>query len=299
MDQIRWEREYDVNRSRKDSYNQRSYIFPNSPQSPPQMQFTSPYAPGYRAQEPQEMSYGVSNVQVMPDESSTDPPSFSLYNNLVSREGNLVQQQPQYQQSQYQQSQYQQAQYEQPQYQPLQYQQAQYQPSQYQPSQFQALQKQQVLQMPSENLELERWVTVFGFKPELQSLVRQLLSEQGEITKISQSVPVDANWLHVQFKTKQEAQRALLRNPTKLGESTIIGLIPCTDRNVLLEAPGDSGSGMFPGTTGVGEDLGVGVQPWQPGPKVQERRGYGVNVVQEGPKPAGIFTKLWDYVIGW
>jgi len=264
------------------------------------MQITSPYAPGYRAQE-QEMSYGVSNVQVMPDESSTDPPSFSLYN-LVSREANLVQQ-PQYQQPQYQQPQYQQPQYQQPEYKQSQYQQSQYQQAQYQPSQYQAPQIQQALQMPSDNLELERWVTVFGYKPEVQALVRQFLSEQGEITKVSQNVPTDANWLHVQFKTKQEAQRALLRNPTKLGESTIIGIIPCTDRNVLLEAPGDSGSGMFPGTTSVGEDLGedlgVGVQPWQPGPKVQERRGYGVNVVQEGPKPAGIFTKLWDYVIGW
>ncbi|EGD79662.1 hypothetical protein PTSG_10512 [Salpingoeca rosetta] len=83
-------------------------------------------------------------------------------------------------------------------------------------------------------------VTVFGFTPEHAGHV---LSELGSCGTIVRKQHGAGNWIHIQFSSRIEAQRALSRSGHVLHGRVMIGVIPCTDDDFL------SGAGQTTPTT--------------------------------------------------
>lgn len=82
-------------------------------------------------------------------------------------------------------------------------------------------------------------MTVFGFTPEDSALVLRELQDCGRIVNYGAFAPGRVNWLHVEFGSRHEAQRALLKNGMQLGPSLIIGVraVDPAQRAVVSGAP--------------------------------------------------------------
>lgn len=77
----------------------------------------------------------------------------------------------------------------------------------------------------------ETWITVFGFPQSATSFVLQEFSVYGQIIR---HIPnPQGNWLHIQYQTKLQAQKALSKNGKILANSLMVGVMPCIDKRVM------------------------------------------------------------------
>lgn len=101
--------------------------------------------------------------------------------------------------------------------------------------------------------QLASWVTVFGFSPANSSFVLRHFQDVGTVLQhrsshvrtLTWSVCVyglhvhvgqrtsQGNWMHLQFASPLEAQVALSKNGKVLGGLLMVGVAPCTDKDVL------------------------------------------------------------------
>ncbi|CAI2338178.1 unnamed protein product [Caenorhabditis sp. 36 PRJEB53466] len=77
----------------------------------------------------------------------------------------------------------------------------------------------------------ETWVTVFGFNPNQVSILLNLFSRHGEV--VSHQAPSKGNFMHIRYSCVTHAQQALSRNGTLLDTETFIGVVPCTNKDVI------------------------------------------------------------------
>jgi len=75
----------------------------------------------------------------------------------------------------------------------------------------------------SEPLVDERWITVFGFPVGSTQNVLKHFAKYGDI--LQHRTHVEGNWLHIQYQTRLQAQRALAKNGLIL-DSLMIGVVP-------------------------------------------------------------------------
>jgi hypothetical protein len=75
---------------------------------------------------------------------------------------------------------------------------------------------------PSKPLE-DFWVTVFGFPPSTTSYVLQQFKLYGDVIQYEIG---ETNWMHLQYATRLQAQKALTRNGHVFGDSLLIGVVP-------------------------------------------------------------------------
>lgn len=75
---------------------------------------------------------------------------------------------------------------------------------------------------PSGTLE-DSWVTVFGFPLSATSYVLQQFKAYGDVLQYEIG---DNNWIHIQYATKLQAQRALSRNGHLYGDSLLVAVVP-------------------------------------------------------------------------
>ncbi|RYQ98402.1 hypothetical protein HN51_042613 [Arachis hypogaea] len=79
--------------------------------------------------------------------------------------------------------------------------------------------------LPAENLNEEEWVTVYGFSPGDTNLVLREFEKCGEILKHVPG-PRDANWMHILYQNRSDAQKALNKNGMQLNGVLIVGVKP-------------------------------------------------------------------------
>ncbi|CAM8948422.1 unnamed protein product [Rhodiola kirilowii] len=79
--------------------------------------------------------------------------------------------------------------------------------------------------LPSGSHDEEEWITVFGFLPCDTNLVLREFEKCGVILKHVPG-PRDANWMHILYQNRADAQRALNLNGTQLNGALIIGVKP-------------------------------------------------------------------------
>lgn len=79
-----------------------------------------------------------------------------------------------------------------------------------------------VVHSPSEPLE-DTWITVFGFPSSATSYILQQFKAYGDIFQYEIG---DNNWIHIQYATKLQAQKALARNGHLFGDSLLVGVVP-------------------------------------------------------------------------
>ncbi|KAK1312492.1 hypothetical protein QJS10_CPA07g00844 [Acorus calamus] len=74
-------------------------------------------------------------------------------------------------------------------------------------------------------LDEEEWVTVYGFSPGDTNLVLREFEKCGAILKHVPG-PRDANWMHILYQNRYDAQKALSKNGMQMNGVLIIGVKP-------------------------------------------------------------------------
>ncbi|XP_039053748.1 nuclear pore complex protein NUP35-like [Hibiscus syriacus] len=77
--------------------------------------------------------------------------------------------------------------------------------------------------VPTGNLDEEEWVTVYGFSPSDTNLVLREFEKCGVILKHVPG-PRDANWMHVLYLNRSDAQKALRKNGMQINGALIVGV---------------------------------------------------------------------------
>eukprot|EP00128_Syssomonas_multiformis_P009946 Colp12_sorted_trinity150504_noHs@2775 len=78
----------------------------------------------------------------------------------------------------------------------------------------------------------ERWVTVFGFTPQYASVVLQHFQQFGDIARHVMDRK-GGNWMHIQYRTKLQAQKALSKNGKVFDGVVMIGVVPCVELSLM------------------------------------------------------------------
>ncbi|XVF24924.1 hypothetical protein REPUB_Repub13aG0169500 [Reevesia pubescens] len=79
--------------------------------------------------------------------------------------------------------------------------------------------------IPAGNLDEEEWVTVYGFSPADTNFVLREFEKCGVILKHVPG-PRDANWLHILYQKRSDAQRALSKNGVQINGVLLVGVKP-------------------------------------------------------------------------
>nr|CAD1843206.1 unnamed protein product [Ananas comosus var. bracteatus] len=83
--------------------------------------------------------------------------------------------------------------------------------------------------LPVGELDEEEWVTVYGFSPADTNLVLREFEKCGVILRHIPG-PRDANWMHILYQSRYDAQKALAKHAQKLNSVLIIGVKPIDPR---------------------------------------------------------------------
>jgi len=75
------------------------------------------------------------------------------------------------------------------------------------------------------------WITVFGFPAAAESFILRQFRQYGIILQYD-SQPTQSNWLHIQYKTKLQARKALSKNGKIIQGQIMIGVVPCVKAGV-------------------------------------------------------------------
>ncbi|XP_061826965.1 nucleoporin NUP35 [Nerophis lumbriciformis] len=88
--------------------------------------------------------------------------------------------------------------------------------------------------LSSEDQLDQTWVTVFGFPPASASYILLQFAQYGNILKHTMASP--GNWMHLQYQSWLQARKALSKDGKVFGDAIMVGVKPCIDKSVMLEA---------------------------------------------------------------
>lgn len=80
----------------------------------------------------------------------------------------------------------------------------------------------------------DEWVTVFGFPVASASHILSQFALLGTVA--DQRLPGAGNWMHLKYQTPLQARKALALNGKVFSGNIMIGVVPCTDKAVLLSS---------------------------------------------------------------
>ncbi|CAI4222167.1 unnamed protein product [Auanema sp. JU1783] len=83
----------------------------------------------------------------------------------------------------------------------------------------------------SPDMASDTWVTVFGFPSDQTTNVLKYFSRHGEV--VSHQIPKKGNWLHIKYSCPIHARQALSRNASVLDGTLRIGVVPCTEKDII------------------------------------------------------------------
>ncbi|KAJ7963057.1 Nuclear pore complex protein NUP35 [Quillaja saponaria] len=96
--------------------------------------------------------------------------------------------------------------------------------------------------VPVGNLNDEEWITVYGFSPADTNLVLREFEKCGMILKHVPG-PREANWMHILYQNRADAQKALNKNGMQINGVLIVGVKPLDpmQRQALIERLNNQG----------------------------------------------------------
>ncbi|KAI3716336.1 hypothetical protein L6452_23603 [Arctium lappa] len=92
------------------------------------------------------------------------------------------------------------------------------------------------------DLDEEEWVTVYGFSPSDTNVILQEFERCGVILRHVPG-PKDANWIHILYQSRADAEKALNKNSMQINGCLIIGVKPVDpmQRQALSDRPNNLG----------------------------------------------------------
>ncbi|KAJ3693868.1 hypothetical protein LUZ60_009348 [Juncus effusus] len=155
-------------------------------------------------------------------------------------------------------------------------------------------------------LDEEVWVTVYGFAPSETNLVLREFEKCGEILRWVPG-PKEANWMHILYQSRFDAQKALAKHGTQLNNLLIIGVkrvdplqhrflneslsetpAPLPLADISADASGTAGPALIPFNlrSGTGNNNGGG----------REREREGLGAVASPSK--SVLSRVLDVMFG-
>ncbi|KAF3784285.1 Nuclear pore complex protein [Nymphaea thermarum] len=134
--------------------------------------------------------------------------------------------------------------------------------------------------LPSGSLDEEEWVTVYGFGPGDTNLVLREFEKCGVILKHIPG-PRDANWMHILYQSRFDAQKALAKNGLQINGLLIVGVKPLdpTLRHSLSNKFSSQGFMVLPppssDRSSVTSHLKASPRPYYPQPEDSSRSSVG------------------------
>lgn len=154
--------------------------------------------------------------------------------------------------------------------------------------------------IPAGNLDEEEWVTVYGFPPSDTNLVFREFEKCGVILKHVPG-PRDANWMHILYQNRSDAQRALSKNGMQINGALIVGVKPVDpmQREALNERLNNQGFMTLPPSSSRTSEL----SNFQPSRPYYIQNGNTTNARQSGGAIANptksLGTKVMEYLFGY
>lgn len=156
----------------------------------------------------------------------------------------------------------------------------------------------------------DTWITVFGFPQSATSYVLQEFSIYGQIVRHAST---QGNWLHIQYQTKLQAQKALSKNGKVLANNIMVGVMKCIDKSVMSgqtashafepkEEMADNVSKLRGFAPGVkldrSQSLRTGIRPLGQFNRNQEtqEKTHGSKLPK---KNTNVLSKAMEYMFGW
>ncbi|RNA11962.1 nucleoporin NUP53 [Brachionus plicatilis] len=156
----------------------------------------------------------------------------------------------------------------------------------------------------------DTWITVFGFPQSATSYVLQEFSIYGQIVGHAST---QGNWLHIQYQTKLQAQKALSKNGKVLANNIMVGVMKCIDKSVMsgqivssaFEQQGEAGDKLsklraVPSGAKLdrSQSLRTGIRPLGQFNRSQESqdRVHGSKMPR---KNTNVLSKAMEYMFGW
>ena len=135
-----------------------------------------------------------------------------------------------------------------------------------------------------------RWITVYGFQQSDRDLILRELQECGDIISCRNGGTERANFMHIQFQTKGEAQKALSKNGKQISKNLMIGITPISQQhcNLLQAQGGGNGAMNHMNHSGGGVSFNTSKQHALMG-----------NTLDSMPQPVNTFwSKVNEYIFG-
>lgn len=157
-------------------------------------------------------------------------------------------------------------------------------------------------------MDEEEWVTVYGFPPEDTNLVLREFEKCGVILKHIPG-PRDANWMHILYQNRYDAQKALGKNGMQLNSVLIIGvkLVDPVQRQYLNERLNNSYGGfMVSSSLQSTPAKSAALHPAAVCPRPQHQQNGGTAINDGGRRSTGaiaspaksVVSKVMDLMFG-
>ncbi|GAB1599710.1 nucleoporin NUP35-like [Argonauta hians] len=169
----------------------------------------------------------------------------------------------------------------------------------------------------------ETWVTIFGFNSAAASYILDQFSQYGNI--LQHVISSDGNWMHIQYQSKLQAKKALSKNGKIFGDSIMLGVTPCIDKNLMesnkenlhtsgiMSVPSTvyhstpmaskvQSHSLLPNISGTPHSFSASVRPINTPKSLQKRPLNDREVFQTARIPQksnDFFSKAMEYVFGW
>lgn len=101
---------------------------------------------------------------------------------------------------------------------------------------------------PASSHGLDTWVTVYGFQPGDAATVLRTFQAMGEVVDFGSYGPAQANWMHIRFRTRHGAQRALGHDGRRISDGLIVGVKPIGEEDaqkIVESGKNNAGSVRF------------------------------------------------------
>ena len=139
-------------------------------------------------------------------------------------------------------------------------------------------------------------ITVFGFPASATSYVLQEFSVYGQILRHFPSN--QGNWLHIQYQTKLQAQKALSKNGKVLANSLMVGVMQCIDKKIMTTNAPSIANGLDTSEASLGGNAALSptsattariAKSFTTGSKLDRTQSLRTNV-----RPLGAFNRNLD-----
>lgn len=153
--------------------------------------------------------------------------------------------------------------------------------------------------LPLSNLDEEEWVTVYGFSPGDTNLVLREFEKCGVILKHVPG-PRNANWIHILYQNRFDAQKALRKDGMQINGVLIVGVKPLDpfQRQSLNEMFNNQGSMVLPPQPS-GDSSALGQLRTSPRPYYLQNGDSNRRSVGAIASPAkSVVTKVMDLMFG-